>query len=402
MNILYVTTKSPLPTNDGHSLRTYNLLKAVAAKHSVSLLSFVKFPIEYTCKHELEKFCSSVSLLPLPENSSNFRLLTSAAANLFTSEPFVAYKYAASAMRSAIINQLSKGNIDLVHIDMLPLGGYLDIISQPTLLNAHNVESALLKRKAESLKNGPTQWYFANQAARLERFEQMVVSKVNHVVACSDEDRVILQSLVPGSSVSVVPNGVDTDFYSPGGISQIDTTRLVFIGGMNWFPNKDAVVWFDDKIQNKVLQLDPAVTLDVIGRKDGEMKLQHQDSITMHGFVDDVRPYLEHAAVVIVPIRVGGGTRLKVLEAMSMGKAMVSTSIGAEGIRVEHGKNVLIADTPEEFAQAVYTLLQDAELRDRLGKAARELVTAQYQWEVIGERLLDAYTTVLEAQQRVC
>lgn len=398
MKILYVTTKSPLPTNDGHSLRTYNLLRSVAAQHSVTLLSFVKFPVEYSYQHELEAICSSVVLLSLPENNSKLRLIGSAAINLFTSAPFVANKYAAENMRTAIKEHLAQQDFDLVHLDMLPLGGYLDIIDKPVLLNAHNVESALLKRKAESLKDWPAQWYFTHQAARLNCFEQMVVSSVNHVVACSDEDRIILKSMVPSVSVDVVPNGVDTDHYQPSNSQLTDTKRLVFIGGMNWFPNKDAIVWFDDVIQNEMLQLDPEVRLDVIGRNDGDMKLRHQDSIVMHGFVDDVRTYLEQAAVVIVPIRVGGGTRLKVLEAMSMGKAMVSTSIGVEGIQVEHDKNVLIADTPQEFARAVYRLQNDAELRGRLGQAARELVINQYRWDVIGQRLLDAYDTMLGAQ----
>lgn len=397
MRLLYITTKSPLPTNDGHSLRTYNLLRSVAAQHSVTLLSFVKFPVEYDYQSELKAICSSVELLSLPENYSKSKLLGSAAVNIFTSSPFVAHKYAAVNMRAAISRHLAQQDFDLVHLDMLPLGGYMDIIDRPVLLNAHNVESALLKRKAESFKKGPAKWYFTGQAERLKRFEKMVVSKVNHVVACSDEDRTILKSIVPSASVSVVPNGVDTNYYQPSDSQRVDNKRIVFIGGMNWFPNKDAVVWFDDEIQDELLRLDSDVRLDVIGRNDGDIKLRHHNSIMMHGFVDDVRTYLERAAVVIVPIRVGGGTRLKVLEAMSMGKAMVSTSIGVEGIRVEHDKNVLIADTPQDFAQAVNRLQNDTVLRERLGKAARELVLNQYRWDVIGQRLLDAYDSVLGA-----
>ena len=399
MNILYITTKSPLPTNDGHSLRTYNLLRAVAAKHSISLISFVKFPIEYSYKSDLEKICSSVSLLSLPENNSRSSLCMSAAANLFQTVPFVAQKYKLKVMRDAILHQLDQRHFDLVHLDMLPLGVYLDDIKRPTLLNAHNVESALLRRKAEGMNKGPVKRYFLNQAERLEQFEWMVVSRVNHIVTCSEEDRSIITSLAPGTSVSVVPNGVDTIFYKPDVLSEVNSSRLGFVGGMNWFPNKDAIIWFDEKIIGKIHQHDPTIVLDVVGRDDGGMRLQHQHSIKMHGFVDDVRPYVQNAAVVIVPIRIGGGTRLKVLEAMSMGKAIVTTSIGVEGIRVEHGTHVLIADTPEDFAQCVSRVQKDEGLRNRLGKAARELVCARYQWKAIGESLLNAYQSVVGAHQ---
>jgi len=394
VNILYITTKSPLPTNDGHSLRTYNLLRRVAARHSVSLLSFVKFPVEYDYQQELADICEDVALFPLAENSSKGSLVASAACNLFSSEPFVVRKYRDQAMLKAISSKQQQHRIDLVHLDMLPLGVYLENIQRPVLLNAHNVESALLTRKADSLPSGPAKWYFAEQARRLARFERSVVARVTHVVACSDEDKELLHTMVPSASVSVVPNGVDTEHYLPGDSSLIDPARLAFVGGMNWFPNKDAVKWFDEEIIARVSELMPSTVLDVIGRPDGDMKLRHPEQIIMHGFVKDVREYLIRAAVVVVPIRVGGGTRLKVLEAMSMGKAMVSTTVGVEGIRAEHGKHLLLADTPEEFAQAVFRLQTDGVLRDRLGKAARSLATEHYQWDVIGQKLLDAYDTM--------
>lgn len=391
MNILYVTTKSPLPTNDGHSLRTYNLLCAAASKHNVFLLSFVKFPVEYEYLNDLKRICTYVRQFQVPENISKFRLSATVLINIFSTRPFVADKYYSEEMKAEMLRCIKEFDIDLVHLDMLPLGVYLDGISKPLLLNAHNIESKLLKRKVKAVGYGIAKLYFAIQAARLERFERMVVSRVDHVVVCSDEDRAILQLLVPGKKVSVIPNGVDIEFYRPDNKIKIKNGRLAFIGGMNWFPNKDAVIWFDREVIGNILKRDPSVILDLIGKSKGEMKLMNERSIIMHGFVDDIRPFLERAAVVVVPIRVGGGTRLKVLEAMSMGKAIVSTSVGIEGISLEHGKNVLVADTPTEFTDCVHKVLHDAALRYRLGAAARKLVASKYQWNIIGQCLLNAY-----------
>ncbi len=394
MRVLFVTTKTPLPMNDGHSLRTYNLLCSVASHHEVTLLSCVKFPIEYNFRSELETICSSVKQFSVPENSSRMGAVTSACLNLLESKPYVARKYDQNALRREIRGLLREQKYDLVHLDMLPLGIFLDEISVPVVLNEHNVESALLKRRVESISSPLTGWYFAEQQKRLQLFEAGVVSRVDHVLACSDEDKAILNTMAPGQRISVVPNGVDTAFYQSSGKYAEKFHRLVFVGGMNWFPNKDAIVWFDQHVLPELIQQEPSIRLDVVGKPDNSVKIVHEDHIVMNGFVDDTRPYLEKAPIFVVPIRIGGGTRLKVLEAMSMGKAIVSTTVGVEGIRVEARRHVLIADTPEEFASCILELLGNSDLRARLGAAARERVRLEYHWDRIGQRLLDVYDSV--------
>ncbi len=395
MRVLFVTTKTPLPINDGHSLRTYNLLRSVASHHEVTLLSCVKFPIEYNFRSELETICSSVKQFIVPENNSRMSAVTSACLNIFESKPYVARKYDQNALRREIRRLLKEQKYDLVHLDMLPLGVFLDEIRVPIVLNEHNVESALLMRRVESISNPLTGWYFAEQQKRLQLFEERVVSRVNHVLACSDEDKTILNTMAPGQRISVVPNGVDTAFYQSSGKCAEELSRLVFVGGMNWFPNKDAIVWFDQHVLPELIQQEPGIRLHVIGKPDDGLKIVHGKHIVMNGFVDDTRPYLEKASIFIVPIRIGGGTRLKVLEAMSMGKAIVSTTVGVEGIRVEDRRHVLIADTPEEFASCVVELLGNTDLRARLGAAARERACSEYQWDRIGLKLLEAYESII-------
>lgn len=399
MKILFITTKSPLPMNDGHSLRSFNLLNAVAQHHDVTLLSYVKFPVEYEYKNELESLCKSVMQFTVPDNCSQSKAALSACLNIAGKEPYVAMKYNQQKMRLEIRRLLKDENFDLVHLDMLPLGVFLDEISIPVVLNEHNVESALLKRRCESISNPFVRWYFTRQQQRLENFETSVVRRVSQVIACSEEDRMILQLMAPGQSTSVVPNGVDTDFYQSPGVHTEDADSLVFVGGMNWFPNRDAVSWFDEAIVPALIKHNTDIHLDVVGKTVEGMTIQHKPQITTHGFVNDTRPYIEKAAVVIVPIRIGGGTRLKVLEAMSMGKALVSTTVGVEGIKVVDRQHVLIADTPEEFASAIIALQHDSELRIQLGNAARELVCNTYRWEIIGNSLLQVYEKVTEIKQ---
>lgn len=394
MKILFITTKSPLPMNDGHSLRSFNLLKAVAQKHDVTLLSFVKFPVEYEYKTELEKLCRTVTQFTIPDNGSRSRTALSACLNLVEKIPYVAMKYNQQKMREEIRSLLRDEKFDLVHLDMLPLGVFLDEINIPVILNEHNVESALLKRRCESIINPVARWYFTEQQSRLEKFETDIVRRVSHVIACSEEDRLLLQSMEPDQPTSVVPNGVDTDFYQSHFAYAENQNNLVFVGGMNWFPNRDAVTWFDQAILPGLLKREPDIHLDVVGKAVDGMVNQHEHQITMRGFVDDTRPYIEKAAVAIVPIRIGGGTRLKVLEALSMGKAIVSTAVGVEGIKVTHRKNVLIADTPAEFVSAIVELQHNAELRAQLGNAARELACNTYRWDIIGNNLLEVYKDV--------
>lgn len=396
MKVLFVTTKSPLPMNDGHSLRSFNLLKAVAQNHEVTLLSYVKYPVEYEYVKELESLCSSVRQFSVPDNCSRLRAALSAILNIPGTKPYVAKKYDHHLMREEIRRLLREERFDLVHLDMLPLGVFLDEIDVPVVLNQHNVESELLKRRCESIFNPVAKWYFTEQQRRLERFESHVVRKVTHVIACSEEDRVLLQSMAPEQRIRVVPNGVDTDFYQSRIDQNEEQCNLAFVGGMNWFPNRDAVNWFDEAVVPELIKLEPDVWLDVVGKTIDGMKILHEQQITMHGFVDDTRPYIEKSALVVVPIRIGGGTRLKVLEAMSMGKAIVSTAVGVEGIKVTHRQHVLIADTPEEFASSIAELQRNAKLRMELGTAARELVCDTYRWDIIGRSLLGVYKDAVE------
>lgn len=392
MDILFITTKCPLPTNDGHSLRSFNLLKQVAAKHKVHLLSFVKYQQEYNSIDELEKLCRSVELFEVPENRSKISFIKTLVFSLLKRKAFVVCKYDTQPMRQAIRRKLSENTINIVHLDMLPLAIYLDEVrGQKTVLDEHNVESKLLKQRVDTQTRHVRKWFFSEQQRLLEQFEKSACRGVDCIVTCSQEDKEVLNGFAPTTPVEVVPNGVDTCFFAPDSSIAEEDSSMIFVGGLNWFPNLDALQWFDKMIMPDILRDFPLAHLHIIGQQSDTVTWQNQGSITCHGFVEDIRPYMAKAYVFIVPLRVGGGTRLKILNAMSMGKAVVSTTIGGEGLGLISGENVIFADQEKKFSTTVKNLFNNSEYRNKISKNGREFIAAHYQWDTIGKKLLNIY-----------
>lgn len=392
MKILFLSTKGPLPTNDGHALRTYNLLKQIALIHQVYLLSFVKFQEEYCYINEIRGVCRSVNYAELEENASKISMGYSLLRSLVNQQPFVALKYYKKNMQRLIQDIVDKEHLDLVHIDILPMSVYLELFQGiPTVLNAHNVESLLLDRQVLNEKNWLKKIYLTSQQKKLSLFERMAAKQVDHIITCSEEDRKIFESFAPRTSTTIVPNGVDVEFFCAKNEVLEQDMKIVFVGGLNWFPNLDGLKWFDEEVLPYVLRKCPNICIYVIGRYEKDIKWKHNKQFCIKGFVPDIRPYLEVGAVVIVPLRIGGGTRLKILDAMSMSKAIVSTSIGAEGLGVSDGINIVLRDNAEDFAEGIIELIEDREKRQSIKKAARFFVEENYQWKSIGSRLLDVY-----------
>jgi len=397
MRILFVTTKTPLPANDGHSIRTFNILKQLSKEHEIHLLSFVKYPEEYDYLNELQKKCKSVRLFNVPENMSKTAIMLTLVKSMLARVPYVVDKYNREEMRMAIQHVLSSQKIDLLHLDMLPLGSYIhESDGIKTLLNEHNVESMLLKRRMQQEKNPITKYFIKKQQAWLEGFEHSIIQKVTHILACSHEDKNILETFKDCQPVTVIPNGVDVEYFYPADPRKKRNDRIIFVGGVNWPPNKDAMIWFDREIFPKILAIKPDVKLYVIGRG-GKISWKNQNNIIQLGFVQDVRPFMEESAVFVVPLRIGGGTRLKILNAMAMRGSVVSTTIGAEGLDVTDGENILLADDPLLFADHVVTLLDSQTYNYRIGSKARELIKEVYDWNIIGKQLRNLYEEILSS-----
>ena len=399
--ILALTSRLPYPPREGHQLRSWHLLKALAERHEVTLLSFLRQddamaeagPLRAVLADRLETF-------PIPSESSRLALAVALLRGTLTRTPFLAAKYNSAALRDCVAALAAEA--DLVHFDMLPLMAHADCVPKgvPVVLNAHNVEHKLLSKRASIEPRTAHRTYLRTQCARLRAFEQWACRRADAVLACSEPDAADLRSLAPATPMSVVANGVDLGFNRPHA-GQVEPGRLVFVGQMGWFPNRDGVEWFLRDVFPRIVAERPDAEFVLIGKADGlEIPADLGSRVRVAGFVPDLRPLVHSAAVYVVPLRAGSGTRLKVLEAMALGKAIVTTSVGSEGIDLVHGQSALYADDAESFARTTLGLLAAPERAGALGRAARQLAEARYGWDSIGRHLLGHYERLLSPGER--
>jgi glycosyltransferase involved in cell wall biosynthesis len=405
MRILVLTPQLPYPPQQGTAIRNYNIIARLAERHELDLLSFVQEGNELLDGSPLSQHCDLVETVRAPHRSLNQRLLSTVLSPL----PDMALRLWSESYRQRLTSLVQSNRYDVVQIEgieMAPYGLWLDDwrrsegqMSRPRLVfDNHNAEYLLQQRVFETDIRRPSHWlgaaYSLVQWRKLRRYESRVCRVMDAVVAVSEADAKALRRLVPHLQPVVIPNGVDLELYASDtpalGLQQ---RALVFTGKMDFRPNVDAVLWFADEVLPMIAETCSDAHLYVVGQKPHErlQRLAGHPSITVTGWVEDPRPYIAEAIVYVVPLRMGGGTRLKVLEAMSMGKAMVSTTLGCEGFPVTSGKELLIEDSPEDFARAVAELLDDASLRSDLGSRALLFVQEGYDWDAIVPRFEELY-----------
>lgn len=393
--ILALTSRLPSPPREGHQLRAWHVLRALASRHEVTLLSFQRHDDLPEGVQTLRETVAHLETFPIASEHSRAALGAALLRGTLTRTPFLAAKYDSRQLRARIA-ELSR-DADLVHFDMLPLMAHADCVPQgvPVVLNAHNVEHELLAKRARIETRVLVQAFLAGQVPRVRAFEQRACQRADAVLACSQVDAQALRSLAPGRDVHVIANGVDLDGNRPSP-QAVDSDGLVFVGQMGWFPNRDGVDWFLREVFPRILARRPSTHFTLVGKADGlAVPEAVAHNVTLAGFVDDLRPHVHAAAVYVVPLRAGSGTRLKVLEAMALGKAIVTTSIGSEGIALRHGEDAVFADDAQAFADATVALLDSPARIAAMGQAARRLAEAEYGWDAIGARLLDCYAPLL-------
>ncbi|MFT3790720.1 MAG: glycosyltransferase family 4 protein [Rudaea sp.] len=393
--ILVLTSRVCYPPREGHQLRTWHLLRALAREHEIHLLSFARADDATDEAAPLRALVASMQTFPIPSERSRFALAAGLVAATAASTPFVVKKYTSPALR-AHAARLAR-TADLIHVDMLPLmSAVVDIDARvPLVLNAHNVEHELLRQRAEVETRALHRTFLRSQVGKLRDYEIAACRRARLVLTCSQIDANHLSS--EGiSQTRVVPNGIDTQFNRPDPRPGARPARLVFVGQMGWFPNADGMRWFLDDVFPRILAQRPETELVVVGKSGGlEVPAGVAHRVRLAGFVDDVRAAVTEAGVYIVPLRAGSGTRLKVLEAMALGMPIVTTRVGAEGIDLEHGRNALFAESADAFADAVLELLAAPDKARHLGDAAHALAVARYDWEAIGAELLRDYRELL-------
>lgn len=315
--------------------------------------------------------------------------------------PLPVVKYRTAGMRAKMRKLMQTHQYDLVHLDMLHLADYMDLCGNtPVALIEHNVEHVILDRRADNETRPLHRAYLRYQAAKLKSYEGRACQRAQHVVAVSELDAQQLRDLGPGARVTSVPNGVDTEYFRTSQTPR-KPTSLVFVGGFTWFPNLDAITYFCEDILPKLLKTIPDIQLTVIGKQPDTpvaQEIAKHPNVTLAGLVEDIRPDVDAAAAYIVPLRIGGGTRLKILDALSMSKAIISTSVGCEGLDVEDGKTIVIADTPDAFVQAIVKVLADPAWADTIGRQGRQLVESRYDWAAVAKTLMAVYADTAQRQ----
>ncbi|MFZ5918129.1 MAG: glycosyltransferase family 4 protein [Chloroflexota bacterium] len=420
MRLLMLTPQLPYPPRQGTTMRNYHLIAHLARRHEVHLLTFVEREGQMDQAGPLNDHCASVRVVIAPRR----RLISRLRHLILTPHPDMALRLRSTDFQRALGEMASSHAFDVVQFEGIELAQYLlwlrgqrapGLPPLPSPLPAdntpllvfdeHNAEYVLQQRAFETDLRQPGRWigaaYSFVQWRRLRRYETRACRSADRVVAVSETDRVALRVLSPGLEIAVVPNGVDVAHYvgyrpEPAALPELGQASLVFVGKMDFRPNVDAMLWFADEILPLVRRQVPEARLYVVGMQPHPrvLRLAGRPGVAITGAVADVRAYVSQAAAVVAPLRMGGGTRLKVLEAMALGKAMVCTTVGAEGLGATPGRELLLADSPEAFAVATVELLRGPQRRATLGQAAREFVAARFDWARIVPGMEGVYTDI--------
>lgn len=455
LRVLHFVPRSPWPLNTGAKLRNYHLARQLARGTRISLLAFsdndAKPTLDPTQPSIRDRFTPARvsagfrSSDPLMEGPEHFydgetivtrdRSYTPAkiVRGAFGRTPLPILNYTTTAMKHSLARILSEGEFDVVQIESIHLLAYLPIIraarSRPlVILDWHNIESDLLHQYSERTGGTLRRVYARRTSRQLSRFERLAMKEFDAHVVVSENDRARLLDYSRDARIFVIENGVDTDYYSDKRIQvayadwlfkQTETaakfsapdpeflnaipivrSRVVFVASMDYHANSDAAVSFGREIWPGVHQRRPDLVFTIVGRNPTPevRQLAMLPGVEITGTVDDVRPYYREALAAVIPLRVGGGSRLKILEAMAAGVPIISTTLGAEGLDVHNGRDILIANTNKELSEAIIALTDDSERRNRLSVGGRALVSARYDWSTLGESLLKIYQSLTDTK----
>ncbi len=388
MKILWVGSDFLHPTTRGGQIRTLETLKRLHQRHEIHYAALYR-PSAPDGLERSAEYCTKV--YPVEHQAPlNFtpRFFRQICESHFSKLPVPVLRYRSDALRRQVDKLTGKEKFDAIVCDFLFSASNIPDPGAAVLFQ-HNVESIIWKRHAEHARTPLVKIYFQGQYERMLGYEERVCQAVKRIVAVSECDAQTMQSLYRVPEIAAVPTGVDLEYFAPRAKTPQPSTDLIFLGSMDWRPNIDAIRWFATSILPLIRRRLPECSLTVVGRNPTAeiLRLAETDSrIHVTGTVTDVRPYLWESAVSIVPLRIGGGTRLKIYEAMTAKVPVVSTTIGAEGLDVRDGENIALADSPEVFAERCVALLGCAEARRKQARTAWEMVSTCYSWEAVSRK----------------
>jgi polysaccharide biosynthesis protein PslH len=400
LNVLLLTQVLPYPPDSGPKVKTWNVIKYLAQQHQVTLVSFVRGDQTGEVNY-LKQYCREV--LTIPMDRSVWQDGWALGRSLLSSQPWMMIRDDRAAMRQLVDRLTASTRFDIAHADQLNMAQYAARVrGARKILDAHNALWLLYKRLWETMPPGPRKRLLGRDWRLLKQYEGRICREFDAVLAVSEEDKAALEAAMgQPSDITVIPIAVDTDEAAPLA-RRPEADHVLHIGTMYWPPNIDGVLWFARQVLPHIHARRPGVVFDIVGARPPQEIVDlggDGTGVNVTGYVKDPNPYLENTGVMVVPVRAGGGIRVKILNALSQELPIVTTTIGCEGIAVEDGRHVLIADTPEEFAQATLRLLENRTLAQELGRNGRRLIQTQYDYRVACHALGDVYQGKAELKE---
>jgi glycosyltransferase involved in cell wall biosynthesis len=398
MRILWVKADKLLPVHSGGNIRTYYVLRHLASQHELTFYSYYGGKPDPVYEHDLQQqLPGSVAVFTGKPELSGAARVFDYVRHLGTEPPYAVSRFACPAVQAQLAAWFRAGRFDVAVCDFLDAAiNFPSDLSIPSVLFQHNVEAEIWRRHAATAGNPIRKRMYGIEFGKMLRYEESEVRRFNHVIAVSENDRELMSRWTDPGRITVIPTGVDLAQYHSEPDAADPAPLVSFVGAMDWEPNIDGVEYFCSQVWPVIKADVPDANFRIVGRNpDRRVSRWASDSIEVTGRVPSVVEHLRQSAVVIVPLRVGGGTRLKIYEAMATAKAVVSTTVGAEGLDVRHGRDIVLADDAKSFAHAVIMFLRDRDLRRRYEQAAAE-TAARFDWPSIGERFGQILYSVAE------
>lgn len=392
---ILIVTPLPYPLVWGFAIRVHKLVEQLAERHRVTLLAYAEPEVAAEAS-TLRAMCAAVHVVRPPRPLGGKKRWEQLASLLSVGSFHGRISRSRGDPMQAVLDRLlAEHEFDIVQVEASQMCGF-DFRSHPTvLLTEHNIEYELLKRVFHQERALARKLFNGLEYVKFQREERRCWERVTGCILTSAREEAILRRQLPAKPMAVVPNGVDVDYYRPSTVPP-DRDNMVFTGLVGYRPNEDAVLYFAREVLPLILRERPKATFTIVGAgATDEVNRLVSPNVVVTGRVPDVRPYVERAAAFVVPLRMGSGTRLKVLEGLAQGKPMVSTTIGCEGINVRDGQHLLIADNAPAFARAVLRLLDDPNFGTNLGQAGRALVEREYAWAALARHLEGFYVEML-------
>lgn len=402
--ILWLSHFIPYPPKGGNLQRSYNLIREVSKNHEITLLTFNQSKIISSSESlhnavaHFSKFCKVAGVVNILSEYSAFRRLCLLLKGLLPWKTYTVSWLESLEFASNLESLLKENSFDVIHFDTISLVPYVKYIKNAkVVLNHHNIESLMMLRRSENESNILKKIYFYQEGKKIARYERDVCKLFDLNITCSDLDTNRLKEITGMSNCITIPNGVDLEYFNPIDIA-IKPKSLIFAGGLTWYPNLDAMSFFLKSVWPILVKEVPDVSMTIIGRSPPTWMIEMQDlypNLKVTGFVDDVRPYIAEAHIYVCPIKDGGGTKLKVLDALAMKKTLIADQIACEGIDVKDQESVIFASSADEYLRAIKLLIADQELAGRIAEKGLELINEKYSFVKIGEQLSTAYSELI-------